>query len=107
MAPVSTLRPGDQLASQTHGTRVIVIRAPSGGAPEITCAGAPMVPAATVPPPAPGSAAEAEPVTLIGKRYVTEDGELELLCIASGSGELAADGIRMTTKAAKSLPASD
>lgn len=102
-----TFRPGDQLASEAHGTRVIVIRAPSGESPAITCAGTPMVPASTVPPGGIGSATVPDPVTLIGKRYVDADGALELLCIASGSGELAADGVPMTTKAAKSLPASD
>lgn len=65
-----------------------------------------MVPAAAAPPapaPAPGIA----PVTLLGKRYVDADGTFEVLCTSAGPGELACDGIAMTLKAAKPLPASD
>ncbi|MFJ9176094.1 hypothetical protein [Streptomyces sp. NPDC102360] len=102
---VRELRPGLQLASAAGGVRVIVIRAQPGPAPELTCGGAPLVPADTAPPAAGGSAGE--PATLIGKRYVDETGTLELLCTASGSGELACDGAPMTIKAAKALPASD
>ncbi|WP_105967980.1 hypothetical protein [Streptomyces geranii] len=101
--PATTLRPGDQLASTACGTRVVVIRAPAtDGQPRLTCAGEPMVPASTAPQTkAPGSG------TLIGKRYVDSTGTLELLCTASGAGELACDGTPMTIKAAKPLPASD
>jgi hypothetical protein len=63
-----------------------------------------MVPAAST---RPGSAADAEPVTLIGKRYVDAGEDLELLCTFSGRGELCCDGIPMTQKSAKALPASD
>jgi hypothetical protein len=103
-SPVPTPRPGDQLASTECSTRVIVIRAPADGRPVITCGASPMVPAASVPPPAPDGTAAA---TLIGKRYVDASGTLELLCTSSGAGELSCDGVRMTLKAAKPLPASD
>ena len=97
-----TPRPGDQLASTACGTRVVVIRAPADAQPQLTCGGAPMVPAASAPQiKDPGTG------TLIGKRYVDPTGTLELLCTASGAGELACDGIPMTIKAAKPLPASD
>lgn len=105
-SPAPALRPGDQLAGTVCGTRVVVVRAPGDRHPLITCAGGPMVPAATAPP-APPSAAGAEPVTLLGKRYVDADGTLELLCTNAGAGELACDGVPMTLKAAKPLPASD
>jgi hypothetical protein len=63
-----------------------------------------MVPAASARPvPPTGSDA----VTLIGKRYVDLNETLELLCTSSGSGELRCDGVPMTRKAAKALPASD
>ncbi|MBO2447629.1 hypothetical protein J4573_11065 [Actinomadura barringtoniae] len=97
--------PGDQLASTACGTRVIVVRAPAGGAAVIACGGEPMVPAAPAPPPASGGGAGA--VTLIGKRYVDSTGEYELLCTASGTGALTCDGEPMTLKTAKPLPASD
>lgn len=103
-SPQPTLRPGDQLASPVCGTRVVVIRAPAQGRPSISCAGSLMVPAATVTAASPD---EGKPVTLIGKRYVGAAGALELLCTASGSGELSCDGEPMALKAAKPLPASD
>lgn len=106
------LRPGDQLASTVCGARVVVVRAPSGARPVISCGGSPMVAANGGPrPPAPRpSSAEvehAEPATLIGKRYVDADETLELLCVSSGSGALSCEGAPMHVKAAKPLPASD
>jgi len=103
-SPAPTLRPGDQLASTACTTRVVVVRAPAGGHPAITCGGHPMV-AAAAGQPAPPSGADA--VTLIGKRYVDATETLELLCTSSGAGELSCDGVPMTRKAAKALPASD
>ncbi|GAB2960901.1 hypothetical protein GCM10023080_021340 [Streptomyces pseudoechinosporeus] len=103
-SPAPTLRPGDQLASTVCTTRVVVVRAPADRQPTITCGGDPMVPAATAPP---APATDTEPVTLLGKRYVDADGTLELLCTSAGAGELACDGVPMTLKTAKPLPASD
>jgi len=97
-----TPRPGDQLASTVSTTRVVVIRA--AGDPLIACGGSPMVPVAEAPAVTPGDGA---PGTLIGKRYVDAADSLELLCTAAGSGELTCDGVPMTIKAAKPLPASD
>ncbi|WP_416958893.1 hypothetical protein [Streptomyces sp. Agncl-13] len=102
--PAPTLRPGDQLASTVCGTRVVVIRAPAAAQPQLACGGSPLVPAAGAPPAKPGPAGT---TTLIGKRYVDATGTLELLCTASGSGELTCDGAPMALKAAKPLPASD
>jgi len=98
------LRPGEQLASAVCTTRVVVVRAPAQGRPVITCGGSPMIPAA---PGRPAPTAGADAVTLIGKRYVDAKEELELLCTFSGTGELCCDGVPMTHKAAKALPASD
>lgn len=64
-----------------------------------------MVPATAVFATPPDETADA--VTLIGKRYVDANDTVELLCTCSGSGELACDGVPMTHKAAKALPASD
>ena len=102
-AAETALRPGDQLASTTCTTRVVVVRAPAGPRPVLTCGGAPMVPATASRP----GAAATDAVTLIGKRYVNADEQLELLCTASGAGELSCDGEPMSLKAAKALPASD
>lgn len=103
-SPAPPLRPGMQLASTVCTTRVVVVRAPAQGAPTITCCGSPMV-VATGAKPAPANGTEV--VTLLGKRYVDAAGTVELLCTASGSGALRCDGVPMTIKAAKALPASD
>lgn len=97
-------RPGDQLASVTSATRVIVIRAPQDGGDPIECGGSPMVPAQGAPAPPPGGEA---PATLLGKRYVNAADTLELLCTASGAGRLTYGGQPLTIRAPKALPASD
>jgi hypothetical protein len=103
-SPAPRLRPGDQLASTVCTTRVVVIRAPAEAGPVIACGGSPMVPAPSARPTATGAA---DAVTLLGKRYVDATETVELLCTSSGSGELTYDGVPMTRKAAKALPASD
>lgn len=101
MAP----RPGDQLASTVCTAKVVVVRAPAEGDLKIACGGAPMVPAASgVPAGGPRDQAVA---TLLGKRYVNAAETLEVLCTSAGAGELTCDGVAMTVKAAKPLPASD
>lgn len=103
-SPAPTLRPGDQLAGRACTTRVVVVRAPTDRTPALTCGGTPMIPATGAPAAAaPGT----EPVTLLGKRYVDAADTLEVLCTSAGTGELACDGVPMTLKAAKPLPASD
>jgi hypothetical protein len=99
------LRPGEQLASAVCATRVVVVRAPAGESPLVTCGGEPMIAAASRA--GAGAGAASGEGTLIGKRYVNEAGTLELLCTSSGAGTLSCDGIPMTIKAAKPLPASD
>jgi hypothetical protein len=102
--PALPLKPGAQLASTVCTTRVVVIRAPAGRQPVIECGGSLMVaagPGAKPAPPGPSAA------TLIGQRYVDEADVIELLCTSSGTGALTCDGIPMSIKAAKPLPASD
>jgi hypothetical protein len=100
------LKPGVRLRSAVCTTEVLVIQAPAGDV-ELTCGGAPLVPLATPLPagaaPAPGAAGG----TQIGKRYVNEAGNLELLCTKPGSGTLAAGGALLAIKGAKPLPSSD
>jgi hypothetical protein len=43
----------------------------------------------------------------VGKRYVSESGDLELLCVKGGRGELAADGEPLRLKESRPLPTSD
>jgi hypothetical protein len=103
-SPAPTPRPGDQLASATSTTRVIVIRAPQNPVSPIECGGTPMVPVQGAPAGGPPGQA---PETLIGKRYVDAADTLELLCTASGAGHLTYGGKPMAVKPPKALPASD
>ncbi len=59
-------------------------------------------------PPAGGSLSpEAAKGTALGKRYLNEAGDLELLCTKPGEGSLAAGGTPLAVKGAKPLPSSD
>lgn len=103
-SPAQHVRPGDQLASTVCTTRVVVIRAPGDRHPAIECGASPMVTGAAAAKPSPGGP---DAGTLIGKRYVDATETVELLCTSSGTGTLTCDGVPMTIKAAKPLPASD
>jgi hypothetical protein len=99
------LKAGTRLRSTACSTEIIVVKAPAE-AVEITCGGAPMGDPATTEAvgggaPAPGTG------TAMGKRYVNEDGSLEVLCTKPGTGVLAAAGHDLQLKEAKPLPASD
>ena len=102
--PALSLRPGDQLASTVCTTKVVVIRVPADQQPLIECGGSPMVPGT---PGGRPSAGGPDAATLIGKRYVDAAESVELLCTSSGAGALTCDGVPMTVKSAKPLPASD
>lgn len=98
------LKVGQRWRSAGSPVEVIVIRAGTGEV-NLTCGGEPMAAAGGGAAAPPGSADG--PQTQIGKRYTTTVGDLELLCVKGGAGELAADGVPLTVKEAKSLPASD
>ena len=73
---------------------------------DLRCGGEPMVAAGTDV----GAAAPVAPFdggTLMGKRYTTEGGELELLCVKPGDGSLSVGDTPLGLKEAKPLPASD
>ena len=102
-----TPRIGMMLTSTVDHTSVVVVRWTAGDQ-ELTCGGAPMVdPAQAAPEPRrpldPGESAG----TLLGKRYASDDGSVELLCTRPGQGTLAVGGVPLSVKSAKPLPASD
>ncbi len=97
------LRPGDQLASTSCATRVVVVKAPASDV-VVACGGAPMVPAATA---AKIAGDGGSPATLLGKRYVDAGDTIELLCTSAGTGSLSVDGAELSIKSPKPLPASD
>ena len=99
-------KPGTRLKSAVCNSEVMVVLAPSGDV-ALTCGGAEMG--------AIGSEAASEAAidaghaegTRIGKRYVSEAGDLEVLCTMPGEGSLAVDGAALQVKGAKPLPSSD
>jgi hypothetical protein len=99
------LKAGQRWRSAGSPAEVIVIRAGVGEV-NLTCGGEPMVPAGGEAA-ADAGAGAAEPQTQIGKRYTTAAGDLELLCVKSGAGELAADDVPLVLKQPKPLPTSD
>ena len=99
------LKTGGRLKSTVCDGEIMVVAAP-GGDVDLTCGGAPMV----------DSAAEATRVDInpdhavgivIGKRYITEDESLEVLCVKAGDGGLAVDGNLLLLKDTKALPKTD
>ena len=95
------MKPGTRLKSAVCDTEVMVIRA---GAGTIECGGHPM----SEDKQDAGTPAEAHAGgTLIGKRYVDDAHSFELLCVKPGKGSLSIDGVALSTKDAKPLPASD
>jgi hypothetical protein len=101
-----TTKPGARFRSVTCETEVVVVKAPDGEI-DLRCGGSAMVPIDDAPdaldPPEPGFAEG----TLVGKRYVTEDETLEVLCTKPGAGSLSLGDALLATKGAKPLPSSD
>ncbi len=99
------IKAGSRLKSGVCDTQVMVIAA-SDGDIDLRCGGAPLV---EVTADAPGGeiAADHKNGSQIGKRYVNEDGTVELLCTKPGEGSLALAGTALTLKEAKALPSSD
>jgi hypothetical protein len=94
------MKPGTRLKSAACDTEVMVIRTGGG---QIECGGAPMAEAKGSADLSPDFSAG----TLMGKRYVDADGQYELLCVKPGKGSLSVDGVALSVKDAKPLPASD
>ncbi|GAA0319026.1 hypothetical protein GCM10009087_31730 [Sphingomonas oligophenolica] len=96
------MKPGTRLKSAVCDTEVMVIRS---GAGTIECGGAPM---AEAKPETIGAVDPAHATgSLMGKRYVDSAGTFELLCVKPGKGSLSVNGVALTVKEAKPLPASD
>ena len=99
------LKAGLRLACPHCTTEVVVVRAPADDV-VLTCSESALVGV--------DSAREetGHPTTgtdgmLLGKRYVDEPADLELLCTKAGPGALACDGRVLGIRGAKPLPSSD
>ena len=103
---MAVLKAGTRLKSAVCTTEVMVVAAPKDEV-EVTCGGAPVLELGADAPEG-GAAADGEGEgTQIGKRYVNEAGDLEILCTKPGEGSLGAGGALLTIKGAKPLPSSD
>ena len=103
---MAKLKAGARLKSAVCNTQLMVIAAPEGDL-ALTCGGAPLVELTDDPPAGASLDPEHEQGTQIGKRYVDESGDLELLCTKPGEGGLAVGGQVLQLKEAKALPSSD
>ena len=99
------LKAGTRIQSAVCKTEVMVIAAPDGDV-DVRCGGAPML---EISAEKPGGDVDASAAggSAIGKRYVNEAGDLELLCTKPGDGSLAVGDTAMVLKEAKPLPSSD
>ena len=99
------LKTGSRLKSAVCDGEVMVVLAPTGDI-GVTCGGAPMAPSGTE-----TERAEIDPdhavAIVIGKRYISEDEALELLCVKGGEGSLAVAGQLLLQKDTKKLPKTD
>lgn len=103
---MARLKTGTRLKSAVCNTQMMVVAAPDADV-VVTCGGHPMIDAAATPPGGAVISPDAAKGTTLGKRYVTADGKLELLCIKPGEGSLAVSGEALVLKEAKPLPSSD
>jgi hypothetical protein len=101
---MALLKAGTRLKSAVCSTEVMIVGAPKDEV-DITCGGAALIAMGVE---GSGEIADgAKDGTQIGKRYVNEAGDLEVLCTKPGEGTLAAGGTALTIKGAKPLPSSD
>jgi len=102
---MAELKAGSRLRSAVCATEIMVVATP-GGEVDLNCGGSAMVDIGTE---APGGdvAPDASGGTQLGKRYVNEAGDLEVLCTKPGEGALAVAGTLLQIKEAKPLPSSD
>jgi hypothetical protein len=99
------IKNGTRLQSQVCDTQVIVVKA-ADSLDDLRCGGQPMLPLEAERP----ADATLEPAfaggSVMGKRYVDEDGA-EVLVTKAGAGALSVGSTALTLKEAKPLPASD
>lgn len=98
------LKAGTRLRSEVCSTEVIVVRGTDADV-TLRCGGAPMV-GLDAGEPAGGKADPVGP-TMLGKRYVSDELAVEILCTKAGEGALALGDELLHVKEAKPLPSSD
>ena len=101
-----TLKAGSRFKSSACETQVMVIKVNAGDY-DLRCGGSPMVGATATDVIQAGLDPAFAGGTMIGKRYITPNESVELLCTKAGRGTLALGGVPLQTKEAKQLPSSD
>lgn len=96
------MKPGTRLKSVTCDTEVVIIRC---NVDQVNCGGHAM--AENIDTKLDAPEADFAGGTIMGKRYVTADNGVELLCVKPGKGALSIGGTLLNVKEAKPLPASD
>ncbi|MCZ6616998.1 MAG: hypothetical protein O7E57_02605 [Gammaproteobacteria bacterium] len=98
------LKVGQRLKSTVCTTEIMVIAAPAGEI-QLSCGGAQMTDGDV------NGGGSVHPDycngSTIGKRYVSEAGDLEILCVKPGEGSLAMGDVALNLKDAKKLPKTD
>jgi hypothetical protein len=99
------LKVGQRLKSIVCSTEIMVIAAPEGEV-QLTCGGAQMTDGERN---GEGGSVHTDHSkgSTIGKRYVSEAGDLEILCVKPGEGSLAVGDVALNLKEAKKLPKTD
>ena len=103
---MAELKPGARLRSSVCNTEVMVVLTPPGDM-ELKCGGAAMIALAAEPDGAASLSADFSEGTQVGKRYVSEAGDLEVLCTKPGDGSISLGDAALQIKGAKPLPSSD
>ncbi len=103
---MAKLKTGTRIKSAVCATEAMVIAAPDSEL-EVTCGGVAVIDIGADAPAGVEIQADAAKGTALGKRYVNEAGDLELLCTKPGDGSLGANGEILVLKEAKPLPSSD
>ena len=99
------LKAGVRLRSAVDEVEVIVVK--GQGDVDLRCGGHPVFPAGEQAPGGARAEAGFDKGTLLGKRYVDESGDLEVLCTKAGASSLSVGAEPLEIKEAKPLPSSD
>ena len=103
---MAELKPGARLRSSVCNTEVMVVLTPSGDV-DVRCGGVSMIALGTEPDASVSISGDFSEGTQVGKRYVSEAGDLEVLCTKPGDGSISLGDAALQIKGAKPLPSSD
>ena len=103
---MAQIKAGARLKSAVCNAELMVIAAPEGDV-DIRCGGVPMVEMGAEPPAGAAADPKFQEGVALGKRYVNESSDLELLCTKPGESSLSLGDAPLTLKEAKPLPSSD